>query len=129
MAVGGGLKTKKWIQIVSDITGSAQSYAKVKTGAAYGDALLAMLAAGVLGSPEDLKKLIRTEGSFTPDRKNYEAYKEYRKRYGSLYQATKDLMHSGETDIKAVTMDKRWKKLGKLMVEHSTKVRRGKRCL
>ncbi len=94
MAVGGGLKTRKWIQMVSDIIGCRQDYARVKIGAAYGDALLAMLAVGAIQTKQDLKALVQPEGWFTPDEGRCKAYLPYRVRYGQLYQATKEIMHS-----------------------------------
>jgi xylulokinase len=49
VAVGGGTTGDLWTQIVSDVTGLAQEVPVVTTGAAYGDALLGAVAAGLTG--------------------------------------------------------------------------------
>ncbi len=47
VAVGGGTKNPLWTQIVSDVLGVDQEIPRVTIGAAYGDALLAAMAAGL----------------------------------------------------------------------------------
>jgi xylulokinase len=49
VAVGGGTAGGLWTQIVSDVTGLAQDVPAVRTGAAYGSALLAARGTGLAG--------------------------------------------------------------------------------
>ncbi len=53
VAVGGGTKNPLWTQVVSSIAGVAQEVPRVTTGAAYGDALLAGIAAGIVAPETD----------------------------------------------------------------------------
>ena len=94
MAVGGGVKNPLWLQIVSDISGKTQQAAKVKTGAAFGDALLAALAVGHYRDQRELEEKIEIEYSVGPDQERTASYGPFRERYGRLYAATKDIMHS-----------------------------------
>ena len=48
LAVGGGTKNPLWLQATSDITGINQIVCEKTTGASYGDAFLAALAAGMV---------------------------------------------------------------------------------
>jgi len=94
MAVGGGTKNNKWVQIVSDICGREQKTAREEIGAAYGDALLAGLGVGLFRSPEELTGHIQVKRVITPDEKAHQIYQGYYKNYTALYNATKDIMHS-----------------------------------
>lgn len=94
MAVGGGVKNSKWLQIVSDISGVEQHIAQVETGAAYGDALLAALGTGFYKDSRNLADIIRIKRSVQPDLNKTTQYVPYRERYSQLYEATKHIMHS-----------------------------------
>jgi xylulokinase len=94
MAVGGGTKNPKWLQIVSDISGKTQHIAENNLGAAYGDALLAALGAGFYRSSREIADIVRVKSTILPDPGNTTAYAPYRKLYARLYEATKDIMHS-----------------------------------
>ena len=94
MAVGGGTKHKKWLQIVSNICGRTQHVAEEGTGAAYGDALLAGLGVGLFGSPEELSNHIKMKRSVTPDETTHQFYKKFYSNYTALYEATKEIMHT-----------------------------------
>jgi len=48
IAVGGGTKSKTWVQIVSDVAGIEQIIPEQTIGASYGDAFLAGLAIGMV---------------------------------------------------------------------------------
>jgi xylulokinase len=93
MAVGGGAKHPRWLQIVSDICGLAQQTAAVNAGAAYGDALLAALGVGYYKSVDELRRNVKIERVFAPDNKNRHIYGKYLGYYTSLYEKTKDIMH------------------------------------
>lgn len=92
-AVGGGTKSRLWLQIVSDICGMSQSVPAVTVGASYGDALMAGLAVGSIAGPESIEKLIEIRDVIHPDWDRHEAYRKYRIIYSDLYQRNVDLMH------------------------------------
>lgn len=94
MAVGGGTKNPKWLQIVSDISGVVQNTAEIETGAAYGDALLAALGTGFIKDRRQLDDKIRLKNSIHPDPEKTVQYIPYKDRYAQLYGATKHIMHS-----------------------------------
>jgi sugar (pentulose or hexulose) kinase len=50
VAVGGGARSELLLQIVSDVTGLEQELPAQTIGASYGDAYIAGVAAGLLGS-------------------------------------------------------------------------------
>lgn len=93
MAVGGGTKNEKWVQIISDIGGFTQTLPEVGVGAAYGDALLSALGIGFYKTPKEMTSSVKIKKEVTPCMVNYEKYAPYRKMYSSLYNATADLMH------------------------------------
>ncbi len=93
MAVGGGTKNRKWLQIVSDISGKMQNTAVISLGAAYGDALLAALGVSHFTSINELGKRIKIADQISPNKSNTSVYSSYKNKYHRLYEATKDIMH------------------------------------
>jgi xylulokinase len=93
MAVGGGTKSERWLQIVSDISGKTQQTVAEGIGAAYGDALLAALSVGHYRSVQDFDSIIRSQRTIKPDLAVHRQYEPYRSRFARLYEATRDLMH------------------------------------
>jgi xylulokinase len=93
MAVGGGVKNEKWLQIVSDISGKKQNVAEISLGAAYGDALLAALGTGHFKDTKELAKNIKLKLTINPKNEYTSAYKSYKDKYDRLYKTTKDIMH------------------------------------
>ena len=93
MAVGGGTKSRLWVQTVSDICGIRQTVPKVTIGASYGDAILAGLGVGIIKSPKDVKKWIEVDYVTEPNSDHREVYEKYKKYYAQLYQSTKNIMH------------------------------------
>ena len=93
IAVGGGTKTPKWMQIVSDVTGKELFLGSV-FGASYGDCLLAAKAVGCIRDRADMQARITYGGRVTPDAARYAQYQPYLDRYIELYERTKDIMHS-----------------------------------
>jgi xylulokinase len=83
VAVGGGTKSKTWLQIVSDVVGIEQEIPAQTIGASYGDAFLAGLATGML-KKEDLNTWVKPDAVIRPN-------KELRQRYNSLYENYLDL--------------------------------------
>jgi xylulokinase len=90
VAVGGGTKGELWIQIVSDVLGRSQEIPKVTIGACYGDALLAGMAAGLIGRDSvwgSIAKVIH------PRDEPHAAYERLYRIYRELYPATRSQMH------------------------------------
>jgi xylulokinase len=91
IAVGGGTKSPRWMQMVSDICGKKLSIGGVY-GAAYGDALLAALGTGCFSSTEDIRQRIHYSREIEPDLRRSAQYRPYQEIYNRLYRQTKDLM-------------------------------------
>ena len=92
MAVGGGIKNAKWLQIVSDICGIAQEVPEVGVGAAYGDALLAALGVGRYRNPGEMTVAVRVHTASVPKHENAGIYAHMQSIYDRVYLQTKDLM-------------------------------------
>lgn len=94
VAVGGGAKNELWLQIVSDVSGLPQQVPKQTIGAAYGDAFLAGLAAGLIPSVDTLHDSWVVPGRTIES--NVEAgslYREYVALYHRLYSETSKTQH------------------------------------
>lgn len=92
VAVGGGTKNRKWMQIISDIAGKELLIGGV-FGAAFGDALLAALATGHFRSIKEISKIMQFNDRVKPNISNKEIYSKYKGLYSRLYQNTRELMH------------------------------------
>jgi xylulokinase len=92
VAVGGGTKSRAWLQIVSDVAGIAQEVPELTIGASYGDAFLAGLAAGIL-ERSDLSGWVRPGLRIEPDRKNQAVYDGLYADYRLLYENTREIVH------------------------------------
>jgi len=93
IAVGGGTKAPKWMQIVSDVTGQKLMLGGVY-GAAFGDAMLAALGTGTFASVDEMERVVKFNGDISPDKEKKEFYASYVDKYIALYEKTKDIMHS-----------------------------------
>ena len=93
LAVGGGTQNPVWMQCVADILGKPVQVAQVSVGAAYGDALMAMIGAGRCQSFQDLRQFIHVQDVYRPEPGNFALYQEYQKIFRELYTRNKDLMH------------------------------------
>lgn len=91
IAVGGGTKSEKWMQIVSDVTGKSILIGGV-FGAAFGDALLAGYSVGNFPELNDLEKQIQFNDAVEPNLENTLFYEKQLAVYTDLYLRTKDLM-------------------------------------
>lgn len=90
VAVGGGTRGGLWTQIVSDVTGRAQEIPERTAGAAYGDAQLAGMAAGLADIDARWNPIVETVAPRSDLRALYDRlYRVYR----DLYAATRDLAH------------------------------------
>lgn len=92
VAVGGGTKNPKWMQIVADVSGRELLLGGVY-GASFGDALLAALGVGRFGSVEELAKLVSFNGAIHPNSTHTALYAPKLDMYTELYERNKDLMH------------------------------------
>lgn len=91
VAVGGGTKGSLWTQIVSDVTGRTQEIPEQTIGAAYGDALMASIGAGLV-PPET--NWARVTDVVEPNLDHRALYDELYELYSSLYPATRDHVHA-----------------------------------
>ena len=92
VAVGGGTKSRTWLQIVSDVAGISQTVPALTIGASYGDAFLAGVAAGILRR-EDLQQWVTAGVTIDPDVSLKPSYDRYYADYLLLYRQTRGLVH------------------------------------
>ena len=90
VAVGGGTKNGLWTQVVSSIAGVAQEVPRVTTGAAYGDALLAGIAAGLVAPESDWTV---ADATVEPAPADAAVYERLYADYLELYPATAGIVH------------------------------------
>ncbi|NWJ44289.1 MAG: FGGY-family carbohydrate kinase [Chloroflexi bacterium] len=94
VAVGGGAKSKTWLQIVSDVTGTSQDVPQQIIGASYGDAFLAAYASGLVKDFDTLSKVwVGTPARIEPDAKNHALYNEYYDLFLQMYRQTSEISH------------------------------------
>jgi xylulokinase len=94
VAVGGGAKSRTWIQIVADVTGAVQDVPGQTIGASYGDAFLAGYATGLIPDWSSLTaEWVRDVVQITPNPEHHARYQEYYRLYLQLYEQTKHISH------------------------------------
>ncbi|MFE6165892.1 sugar kinase, partial [Streptomyces sp. NPDC056486] len=91
VAVGGGAR-ELWTRIVSDVTGREQHLPRHTIGAAYGDAFLAAIGAG-LAEPGDIAHWNPTVEVVTPEATASTVYDQLYGLYLDLYPATREAAH------------------------------------
>jgi xylulokinase len=91
VAVGGGTRGGLWTQTVSDVTGRAQELPAQAVGAAFGDALLAGQAAGLV---DPGARWNAVAGHVEPDPSAAGGYDELYGLYRELYLATRPQAHA-----------------------------------
>jgi len=95
VAVGGGVKNRLWLQIVSDATRRAQIVPERTIGASYGDAFLAGLAAGLVPDADALHRdWVRVASVVEPDAATAAVYDDVYAIYRSLYDHAKTDLHA-----------------------------------
>jgi xylulokinase len=87
-AVGGGTKSKVWLQATSDSTGARQKLRAKSWGASFGDAFLAALAVGDV-KPGDMDRWNPVVGEVEPQAQNRAIYDGLYERFRGLYEAAK----------------------------------------
>ena len=91
VAVGGGVKNPLWLSAVSDICHVVQYVPAVTIGAAYADAYIAGVGAGIFSGVEGISSWVRYEKTVEPDPSYFDLYDEGFHRYLDLYENTKSL--------------------------------------
>lgn len=97
-AVGGGIRSNLWMQIVSDVTGLPQRVVAEAQGASYGDALLGAIGVGLSDWSTDWSE---TATEILPDPQRRSRYDEGFSLFEDLYQGTKDVVHRLSQNLSA----------------------------
>jgi xylulokinase len=90
-AVGGGTRNPVWVQAVSDISGYPQEVV-TGPGAAFGDAMLAAMATGILGGPDDSRRWVTPVRLVEPRREFTALYSRQRELFERLYRDTRPIV-------------------------------------
>jgi xylulokinase len=86
----GGAVSKLWRQIIADVFNVPIVLVERRTGAPFGDAILAGVATGVFEDFSVAKEWADTIEPMEPSRENHERYMEYFALYKQLYQHVKE---------------------------------------
>ena len=93
IAIGGGAQDAQWLQICSDVTGLAQAVPQQTIGAAYGDAYIAGMAAGLFSDYSALRESwVKIERSIQPNRAAKATYDALYSIYRDLYRDNREHM-------------------------------------
>ncbi len=94
VAIGGGAKSSKWLQIKADVTGKKIVALNNTEAASLGAALLAGMAIGDFSSPgHAVESTIRENSVFTPDDKFIGKYNKRFDIFKEIYSCNADLLH------------------------------------
>lgn len=93
IAVGGGTKNPRWLQIIADMLDREVLVPQVTIGACYGDALLCALACGCCGSLAELGEKLQIARTVRPIPENHAVYQKGKPLFRALYTSTRELMH------------------------------------
>ena len=89
-SVGGGARSKLWNQIKADVLGRAILVPESAVGAAYGSALLAGVAVGMLpSSGEAFSRRVRIQARFEPDAGAHRRYSDLYPLFRASYESLK----------------------------------------
>jgi sugar (pentulose or hexulose) kinase len=88
VAVGGGARSEVWRQIVSDVTGTPQEYAR-HGGAPLGDAFLAAYGLGFLQEVDRISSWLTIESVTEPRAEAHAAYAQCFERFLRLREAVR----------------------------------------
>ena len=99
LAVGGGTQNQAWMQIVSDIAGITQEIpvrqaGVAEGGAAYGDAFLAGIGAGIFSGTKDISRWARDTRLIQPRLDARAVHDGHYRIYRELYERNSGLMHN-----------------------------------
>jgi xylulokinase len=93
LGVGGGTYNHTWMQLVSDICGIAQHIPQQQIGAAFGDAFLAGVGAGLFGSTQEASRWVQLGEPVLPNAAAHARYAAFYALYGEVYRQTAGAMH------------------------------------
>jgi xylulokinase len=91
VAVGGGTRSRLWLQVVSDVCGVEQVVPEQTVGACYGGALLAATGTGLVPAGTDWS---RRSGAVEPDPSLRGLYDDLYGTYRELYLASRPQVHA-----------------------------------
>jgi xylulokinase len=93
-AIGGGARSKLWLQLKADITGIPVVTPRITEAAAFGAALLAGVGAGVFPSAASAStRFLRLTDTYTPDPDRHAAYSRQFELYREVYPAVAPISH------------------------------------
>lgn len=93
IAIGGGVQDALWLQICSDVAGLPQEVPAQTIGAAYGDAYIAGMAAGLFNDWRELQETwVRIDRRIQPNPKSMAIYDELYPVYRDLYRDNRQHM-------------------------------------
>jgi len=85
--IGGGAKGKPWMQILADITHrKIETVCEPQEAGAVGAALVAAVGMGIYPDFESLRKVVKVDSVYEPQRENYEIYDSLYDRYQEVYR-------------------------------------------
>jgi len=90
--IGGGAKSKKWLQLRADVLGKRVCTLEVSEAASLGAAILAGVGIGSFDSPQEgARKWVKIDRVFEPDIKQRSQYRERYHNYLKIYPTLKQL--------------------------------------
>jgi len=90
-AIGGGVKSRVWQQILADILGEEINLLNVEEGPAFGAALIAGVGVGEYSSfAEAVNRIIKVKKTIVPGIQNTKRYNQYYQLYKKLYYSLKE---------------------------------------
>ncbi len=97
VATGGGSRSDVWMQIMADVMGVPFVRPELIECGALGAAMLAGLATGVYGTPEEaVAVFVKQARRFEPDARHHARYRELFGRYERLFAATYPVLREKE---------------------------------
>lgn len=94
IAIGGGAKSSRWLQIKSDVLNKKIVTLKNQEAASLGAAMLAGIAIREYSSFEDaVENTVKESGVFTPDESNSKQYDKRYLIYKDIYNVNRELLH------------------------------------
>lgn len=92
ISVGGGAKSKEWLQIQADVFNKRIISLKNEEGPSLGAAIIAAVSLKWFNSFEDaINIIVKEKESFYPNKQSVEIYKEVYKRYRKIYEGIKSI--------------------------------------
>ncbi|MCA2003046.1 MAG: hypothetical protein LDL51_14375 [Chloroflexi bacterium] len=93
-AIGGGARSKLWLQLKADVTGIPVVTPKITEAAGFGAALLAGVGAGVFPSvAEAVSRFLQLADEYRPDPSRHASYTRQFELYRGVYPAIKQITH------------------------------------